>query len=275
MFLLRPSRTVNACIRYCMAIAQRRSGVAVHCAVFLSNHYHIVATDTEGQLPVFTEELNKLLARSLNCHHGRWENLFSSGDQTSHVTLATEFDVMAKTVYALANPTKALLVSHGRDWPGVRIFRKGGYLAVKPKFFFRSEEAGGRLPDKIVLTITAPPIGEQEQLCDDVVLRAVSAREKQLRDRARSGRRKFMGAAAVRSQSIQQSPTRPAPRRSMNPRLACRDKWRRFEILSRLADFATKYQEMRKAFVAGVLDVVFPAGTYQIARQYGARREEL
>lgn len=104
MFLLRPSKKVNACIRYCLAVAQRRSGVLVHCAVFLSNHYHIVVTDVRGLFPRFTEELGKLLARVLNCHHSRWENFFSAGEQTSQVALATEHDVMATTVYTLANP---------------------------------------------------------------------------------------------------------------------------------------------------------------------------
>ena len=275
MFLLRPSKAVNACIRYCLALAQRRSGVAVHSAVFLSNHYHIIVTDTEGQIPMFTEELNKLLAKSLNCHHGRWENFFSSGDQTSQVALDSEHDVMAKTVYLLANPTQAMLVSHGPDWPGVRIFRKGHYRAVKPTFFFRREEAGGKLPGKLMLTLTPPPIGVQDRLCDDVVQKAASARERQLRERARLARRRFLGAKAVKAQSIYRSPKTPAPKRGMSPRLACRDKWRRIEMLGRLASFVSSYREKREAFITGVVGVVFPAGTYQMARQYGARCEEL
>ena len=275
MFLLRPSKAVNACIRYCLALAQRRSGVAVHSVVFLSNHYHIIVTDTEGQLPVFTEELNKLLARSLNCHHGRWENFFSAGDQTSQVALATEHDVMAKTVYLLANPTQAMLVSHGPDWPGVRIFRKGEYRAVKPGFFFRSEEAGGKLPQKVMLTLSPPPIGVQDTHCDDVVQKAVSAREQQLRERASLKRHRFLGAKAVKAQSIYRSPKTPAPKRGMSPRLACRDKWRRIEILGRLASFVSDYLEKRAAFIRGLVDVVFPAGTYYMARQFGVRCEQL
>ena len=275
MYLLRPSKVVNACIRYCLAIAQKRSGLVVHSVIFMSNHYHIIVTDYEGLVPVFTEELNKQLARSLNRFHGRWENFFSAGDQTSQVALTTETDVLAKTVYALANPTQAMLVSHGGDWPGVRIFRKGGYRAIKPKFFFRSEDEGGKLPDKAELILTPPPIGEQEQLCDGVVMRAASAREKQIRDLAFSEKKTFMGAAAVKAQSIYGSPRMPAPKRGINPRLACRDKWRRIEALSRLKSFAKEYQEKRKAFIAGDTSVIFPAGTYQIARQFGARCEQL
>tara|TARA_R110002096_G_scaffold171490_6_gene344587 strand:+ start:52906 stop:53733 length:828 start_codon:yes stop_codon:yes gene_type:complete len=275
MYLLRPSKAVNACIRYCLAIAQRRSGVLVHSVVFMSNHYHIIVTDIDGSLPLFTEELNKQLARSLNRLHGRRENFFSSGDQTSQVALVSEMDVLAKTVYALANPTKAMLVSHGSAWPGERIFCKGGYKAVKPKFFFRSADEGGKLPDRAVLTLTPPPIGVQEQLCDDVVRKAASAREKQLRDRAYSKRLKFAGAAAVKAQNIYNSPKTPASKGDINPRVACRDKWRRIEVLSRLASFVTDYREKREAFIAGDTSVVFPAGTYQMTRQFGARCEPL
>ncbi len=275
MFLLRPSKVVNACIRYCLAVAQRRSGVKIHAVVFLSNHYHIVLTDVRRKLPIFTEELNKLLARSLNCLHGRWENFFSAGQQTSQVALVSEHDVLAKTVYTLANPTQAMLVSHGPDWPGVRLFRKSQYQALKPKFFFRREDVGGKLPDKLMLKISAPPIGVQEQLCDDVVQKAASAREKQLRERASEEGKRFLGARAVKAQRIDRSPRSPAPRRGMSPRVACRDKWRRIEVLGRLASFIASYREVREKFISGVTDVVFPAGTYQMANQFGCRCEKL
>ncbi len=56
LYLMRPSQEVNAYIRYCVAIAQRRSGIKIHSLVFMSNHYHMAVTDEEGTLPIFTEE---------------------------------------------------------------------------------------------------------------------------------------------------------------------------------------------------------------------------
>jgi len=274
MFLMRPSTKVNACIRYCLALAQRRSGVKIHSVVFLSNHYHIVLTDPDGLLPLFTGELNKLIGKSLNCLLGRWENLFSAGKQASQVVLQSESAVMAKTVYLLTNPTDAMLVSHGEHWPGVRLFRKGSYKAVKPKFHFRSEKIGGVLPDQLDLILTPPPIGVAEQLCDDVVKVAVSAEERELRQLAKNEGRKFMGAKAVKAQNVYSSPKTPAPKRGISPRVACKDKWRRIEVLMRLKQFTETYQEKRKEFLDGVADVLFPAGTYQMVRQYGARCQE-
>jgi REP element-mobilizing transposase RayT len=274
LFLLRPSRQINACIRYCLALAQRRSGVEVHSAVFLSNHYHLVVTDPEGTLPIFTEELNKLVARSLNCLHGRWENFWSGNTPTSYVRLESAFDVLAKTVYALANPTEALLVSHGSQWPGVRLFRRGEYRVKKPKFFFQSQEQGG-LPDRLNLRLTSPPIDVPANRADDVVKAAASAREQELRRRAYAAGKKFMGAAAVKAQRIDRSPKSSAPRRALSPRLACRDKWRRIEILRSLNDFVVQYDKTRRAFLAGVVDALFPPGTYRFVRQFGARCAEV
>ena len=76
-FLLRPSKAINQCIRYCVSIAAERSGAELHALMFMSNHYHIILMDVEGRLPVFTETLNRLLAKSLNVYHSRAEN-FSS-----------------------------------------------------------------------------------------------------------------------------------------------------------------------------------------------------
>jgi len=274
-FLLRPSKEVNACIRYCLAVAQARSGVRVHCVVFLSNHYHIVVTDVLGKVPEFTEELNKLLARALNCHHGRWENFWASSVQTNQVELVDAQDVLDKLTYSLANPTEALLVSHGKDWPGVRLYRKGDYKAKKPKFFFRTEDAGGKLPDTTKLVLTPPPIGVQAKLCDDVVKHAASAREKVIRDRAHAAGKTFLEASKVKRQGIYSAPRKPAQKRGLSPRVACRDKWHRIEVLRRLSDFISDYKEKRLRYVAGETDVVFPAGTYKMSRELGVCCEQL
>lgn len=271
LFLLRPSTTINAALRYCLALAQKRApGVELHAVTFMSNHYHIVLTDKEGELPVFTEELHKLIARCLNSHHARWENFWAGGAQTSHVQLVTSDDVLDKIAYTLANPTEALLVSHGSQWPGVRLYRKGSYVAKKPKFFFRTQDEGGKLPDSLKLELTAPPIGVHEKRADDVVQRAASAREKRLRDEANAAGKSFLGAKGVLRQKIYNAPQAPAPRRGMSPTVACQDKWRRIEALADNAEFAEAHDAAREDFIAGNRDAVFPAGTYRFQKQFGA-----
>ena len=271
---MRPSNQVNQCIRYCLTIAQRRSQVQIHAAVFLSNHYHIVVSDPLGNLPLFSEELNKLIARSLNCLHGRWENFWAGAAATSYVRLVQHTDVLRKMVYALTNPTAALLVARGSDWPGERLFQPGQYRAKKPNFFFRSEQDGGNLPDIGVLSITAAPLGGSTAKAFEEIKQAVEAKESKLRIAARKAGQRFLGSHRVRSHLISQAPASSEPRRGLSPQLACKDKWRRIENLMALERFHEVYSRCRKAFWSGDQNVCFPLGTYQLVRQFGVRVAE-
>lgn len=272
LFLLRPGPKVNAALRYCLALAQAHAkGILIHAATFMSNHYHIVLTDMNGNLPAFTEHLHKLISKCLNRLHGRWENFWAGGGaQTSQVKLISSEDVLAKIAYTLANPTEALLVSHGPQWPGIRLFRKGTYLAKRPDFFFRTKEEGGAQPETIDLVLTAPDIGVHENLTDELVNKTASAREKRLRDAANAAGKKFLGATGVKNQKIYSSPRVPAKRRGLSPQVASADKWRRMEALAADRDFAREHAAARKDFIGGNRDAVFPVGTYRFARQFGA-----
>ena len=117
LFLLRPCETTTAIFRYVLAVAAKRYRVAVHAFCVLSNHYHLVLTDTDGRLPDFMRDLGSLVARATNCAIGRWDK-FWEGNSYSAVELATPAAVHEKLVYLLANPVAAGLVRHARDWPG-------------------------------------------------------------------------------------------------------------------------------------------------------------
>jgi hypothetical protein len=61
------------------------------------------------------------------------------------------------------------------------------------------------------------------------------------------------------------------PRRELSPRVAARDPWKRLEALSRMLSFMREYREAWRSWRAGVRDVLFPAGTYLLRVQHGAR----
>ncbi len=271
MFLLRPSPEVNGAVRYCLALAAERTGVELHVVVAMSNHYHLVLTDPHARLPEFTTYFNGLLARCLNCHHGRWEGFWAAGQQASYVTLEDEQAVLAKSVYALLNPVEAGLVKDHRDWPGELLVQPGTYKAVKPRFFFRSEEDKGRLPDSLKLRITAPPVagsvGERMELVYGVA-RAFTANI--VAERKRQGL-DFLGAAAVRRQRWYESPTSPALRRQLRPRVATRDKWRRVEAIQRNQTFVQAHDQARRRWLDNQRDVLWPVGTYQMRRMHNVR----
>lgn len=96
-FLLVPRKPVREVFGYCLAVAARRHGIQLHGFAVLSNHHHLVLTDPRAELPAFLQLLHSLVARALNCHYGRWENLWSS-QRPSVVELPTATDVRAKLV---------------------------------------------------------------------------------------------------------------------------------------------------------------------------------
>ncbi len=49
---------------------------------------------------------------------------------------------------------------------------------------------------------------------------------------------------------------------TLNPRIACRDPWKRIEAIQRLKTFLADYRAAWKAFTNGLRETIFPAGTY-------------
>ena len=267
-FWLRPSETVNEVFLYCLARAARRTGVLVHAFCVLSNHYHLVVTDPDARLPKFMHWLNHSVARVLNCHHGRWENFWSS-EPYSAVRLVAATDILEKIVYTLTNPVAAGLVRTGQDWPGLRS-QPGDigarvFVATRSKFFFRDES----LPETVELKLVRPP-GSAELDDEDfreLVASRVRAEEASLRVTVDTEGRNFVGPEGVRAQSPahtpqSHAPQSHAPRRERNPRVAARNKWARIEALQRLVEFVAEYTAALKSFCQGERDVFFPAGTY-------------
>lgn len=257
MFLLLPGQAANQAFRYCLALAMLQSGVLVHAYCVLSNHYHIICSDPRGLLPKFSETLNGLLGRALNCFHGRWENFWAGSAQPSYVRLGDDAAVIEKTAYTLANPVEAALVKYGNDWPGERLYRPGTYVAKRPKFFFRND-----MPESIKFELTPLPIAAPSTQATKMIEDAVRARESEFRIKYKLEGRSFMGARAVKAQNAFHAPRTREPRRGLSPRVATRDKWRRVEILGTLKRFVDAYRAALADWKRGVRDVLFPAGTY-------------
>jgi REP element-mobilizing transposase RayT len=256
-FLLAPSATVKQVFRYCLALASEAAGVIIHAACVLSNHYHLIVSDPEAKLPEFTYVLNKFVAKCLNAHYGRWENLFAAGTQASYVRLENADAILEKTVYAITNPVEAGLVAHSKQWPGINIWRPGSYVVQRPEVFFRDG-----LPQTLELRIEPIPLGPGLR-AREVMERlgnAVAERESQIRARFRREHKAFQGVACVLAQSPHDSPRSREPRRGLSPLIAIRDKWRRIEILQRVRVFWQDYKVALAAWRAGERQVVFPFG---------------
>lgn len=266
-FLLKPCKTTNDVFLYLLAVAARRTGVLVHAFCVLSNHYHLVVTDPGARLPAFHQLLDALAARALNALHGRWEN-FWDAQSYSAVALASPQDVVEKCAYTLANPVAAALVQRGRDWPGLWSppERIGGdpFIVRRPTHFF---DPKGSLPETVTMTLVPPAGFASAEAFRAQVLEALARREQ---DARRDVGGCFLGAARVLAQKPTVRPRPGEPRRTLNPRVAARDKWKRIEVLGRLREFLDGYRAAWRAWCADDPHVRFPAGTYQLRVVHGA-----
>jgi putative transposase len=260
-FLLRPSAITNSILLYMIAVAAERTGVIIHAFCAMSNHLHLVLTDVCGRLPEFEHLLDGVAARALNVALGRSQALWDD-DGYIAVVLATPQAVIDATAYVLANPVKAGLVASGREWPGLwstpELIGGEPIVAERPRVFFRKD---GLMPASVPLRLEPPP-GFAADEFRAAVLSALAVHEENARVAVAGSGRRFLGPRRILAQKTTTRPARPAERRKLKPFVATRDKARRLEELERRSEFLARYRAAREAFLRGVRDVVFPAGTY-------------
>ncbi len=268
-FLLRPERDTNDTLKYILAIGTARYGIDLHAVMVMSNHYHLVLTDPRGQLPAFEQYINAMSARALNARYGRFENLWAT-EAPSYVRLINAEDMLEKSVYALSNPVKDGLVSHGQDWPGLRMLEPGRYKVVRPatKFF----ECGG-MQEVVELRLVPLPLGGPAHAAIRQLREAVAAKEAELRVEARATGRRYLGAARVLAQQEWNKPRSVEPRYTLSPQVACRNTADRVRVIRQCKEFVARYREALRAWIDKATDVVFPVGTYLLAQRFGVSVE--
>lgn len=268
-FLMRPDKETNNAFLYCLGVAVQRTGVQLLYTMAMGNHHHTGAKDPQAKYPQFLEEFHKLFAKCQNVLRGRWEN-FWANEQTSVVQLVDESDVLDKMIYALTNPVKDQLVEKAIDWPGasslLALLTGKEITAYRPKHFFRKD---GSMPEKVTLKFHRPKGYEHLSQGEwaALVMKRIAEVERKAREERRGGR--VLGVKAILRQRPTDRPDTQEPRRELSPRVAAKNKWRRVEAILRNKVFQLAYAKAREAFKRGVADVVFPAGTYWLARFAG------
>ena len=94
----------------------RKSGVAVHAYVLMSNHVHLLVTpEAADSLPSMMQAVGRRYVRYFNDRQGRsgtlWEGRYRS------TPIQTETYLLACMVYIDLNPVRAGLVAEARDYP--------------------------------------------------------------------------------------------------------------------------------------------------------------
>jgi len=273
---MRPSKRVNALIRFLLAYCASKHGIDVHGFVFMSGHFHLLLTDGRGALPAFMRDFNALLARALNSMHGDWETFWAPGSYNA-LALFGLAAIFRRLVYIATNPVAALLVRTHTEWPGViskvaEIGREQIY-AKRPKIAFFRETGAGCCPKSAKVQITIPPALrniDPDELRQRLAA-AVARREAAIQRRVRAKGLTFRGAKAVRAIDRQKSPATKAPRRKLRPAVSCLDPARRILELGILQQFRADNAAASRSFRAGDRDTIFPYGSYLLVRQFSAR----
>ena len=260
-FWLKPTPQTTQIFLYCIAVAAQKTGIRVHAACVMSNHWHAIVSDPHTSIAEFYAWVHKYVAKAINCSRGRWENLWSS-EKTDAIRLESPEDVLDKTVYTLCNPVSAGLIARAGTWKGVWLYRQSHSQIVKrPSVYFKED---GTMPQTVELTIHQAP-GHENMSIDAYekrIAEEIVQEESNIADEMTAANRRFLGMNAVLRQSHGGRPASFEIRRGMNPRFASRDKELRISAIKRYEQFVSQYWQALKAWRQGNREVQFPAGTY-------------
>jgi len=264
-FLLRPDEAMNNAFLYCLIEAAVEFEVQILLSQMMSNHHHTVVFDPHGRVVEFYQRFHTHLAKCVNALRGRWENVLAS-EPPCLVELVGAEDVIDKLVYTATNPVKDSLVEKTHQWPGPRtvaaLFTGKTLQAKRPAFLFRHD---GSMPEVVEMTLAIPPeLGDPKRIVARVRAGCLAVEQVAAALRAKT-HRKVIGRRRVTRQSWRASPATVAPRRTLRPRVAARNKWMRIASLQVNREFFNEYTRARVRWLAGE-DVVFPAGTYWLRR---------
>ena len=268
-FLLRPDDRLNSVFIYCLARAAQKYGIALHGLCAMSNHYHLVLTDTEGALPDFMAWLNRQLAMCVKRLRHWEEVVWEPNVQYSAVELSGPAEALDKMAYVLLNPVTAALVSSPERWIGavstLRTLRLGGMKAKRPPVWFKDGA-----PEEVTLTLTPPPCFSDGAEYLRALESVLTGRLARVRADLRRDGRGFLGTVRVRKTRVTDQPRTKKPRLGTNPTFSAltRSAWLR--AVEQLRAFRRAYRTCYHAWRAGDRTVEFPAGTWWMVRYAGA-----
>jgi putative transposase len=279
-FRFLPVEAVVQFLWFVLAAMVRKFGIAVHDVFFASNHFHIVLTDVDGNLPDFMRDLNSLISRGLNALRGTTGTNIEKGYNI--VNVGDDEKAVEHCVYSLVNACAAHLVDRARDWTGVsslgleygqpvvferptiglwRNIATGSSPRRRPgRSKSRAAHTGRtRMPARVEFALVRPPVLPD---LDDLQLRAlirerVEQREVALRRERESKGHRVLGMKNVLRQSWSDTPSTTRILFQTTPRASGKSKWARLEALGRRLDFEAAYATARTK-----LELLFASATH-------------
>ena len=198
----RPHPAIRQLYLYALGVCARQFGMLVRAVTLMSAHEHLVVTDPERRLPDFLRDLHRLVSLGTKVIR-KWEGPVWDHEKASVVRLLTEQAIVEKLAYVMANPVKAGLVAHARDWPGLTVLPhelgRRTLLIERPPVFFRADNS--KWPDTVELTLTLPPALAEAYRAEEVrdaVNEELERQEQEARAEVKARGWRILGADRVR-----------------------------------------------------------------------------
>ena len=115
--LLRPNHGINNILGAALARACQKFKVKIYAFVFLSNHFHLIASKEDGNLADFMQWLNSVIAKRVGRQVG-WRDKFWARRYSAEPILDDEA-ALERLRYVLAHGVKEGLVERASEWPGL------------------------------------------------------------------------------------------------------------------------------------------------------------
>jgi putative transposase len=264
-FFLRPDDYMNAVAGYEFARAAVRNDLDVHAVMVMSNHPHLVVTDTKGKRSDFMRDAMSGIARARNDDLDR--SSFFWDDQPFGDTVLLDRDALErKLIYTWLNPVVCGLVERAEDWPGFKILpRHWGkpMKMVRPSRFY-----GRRSPEVIEFTPHPPPgyghmsLEEVIEYFEDLLEKA----EDEIIKRRRKKGQRFAGVKRVLATHPLSHPRTAAPKGKLSPRFATTDGELMAKAIERDKAFLHAYRTERQRWLNNKRPPTFPCGTVWLRR---------
>ena len=229
----------------------------------MNSHYHLIATDNEGNFPLFTQYFHRLVALSVQKLRGWDEVVWEPGRKTSMVELLDDGAAIAKTLYTLCNPIKASICRKEHQWPGNIL--SGTHTASRPGFFKPRV-----LADEATLTFEPPPSmspTEWQEALDQYRPEARAEAREHARKYSKNGGR-FVGTKAALATKPTFCPRTKRIKGELSPRFASRCNKTLTQAIKQMYAFYDAYRTAIAEYAQGnVTD--FPEGTWKMKRLLG------
>ncbi|MDX1998399.1 MAG: transposase [Thermoanaerobaculia bacterium] len=268
-----PTPEVRDAILGVLGRAQAKYGMVLHAPVFMSNHYHLLATiRDQKQMAEFMGYLNSNLAREIGRIVG-WRDKFWSGRYSAIPVAPEEAAQVERLQYLLSHGAKEGLVLRAEDWPGVHPAKAllgeatlaGTWIDRTRAYEARRHRRGADLaPFSKRETVQLTPLPcwahlsleEQKARVRSLLAGIQEQAEAALRDRGTQP----AGPEAI----VRQNPlTRPATvKRSPAPLVHAATREVREWFRRAYREFTTAYRDASRRFRSGELGVPFPPGSF-------------